>query len=59
MKLSLIDRYIKEIYDDKNIIINENIIPDNEFKYQLSESGLIKKESLQNITIKQICYFFK
>ena len=59
MKLSYLDKYIKEICNNKNIIINDNIIPDNVFKNLLSESGLIKKESLQKINTKKLYFSFK
>ena len=47
IKLLYLGKYLKDIENDKNIIINENKIPDNEFKKQLYESGLIKKKKFK------------
>ena len=52
-------KYLKYIENDKNIIINEDKIPDTEFKKQLCEFGLIEKEKIQQINIKTIYNDFK
>ena len=59
IKLLYLGKYLKDIENDKNIIINENKIPDNEFKKQLYESGLIKKEKIQNINTKILYNIYK
>ena len=61
INLLYLDKYLKDIENDKNIIINENKIPDTEFKKQicetefkkqLCETGLIKEEKIENINTK-------
>ena len=52
IKLLYLGKYLKDIENDKNIIINENKIPDTEFKKQICETGLIKKEKIQKINTK-------
>ena len=47
-----LDKYLKDIENDKNINIIENKIPYTEFKKQLCETGLIKEEKLNNINTK-------
>ena len=43
MRLLYLGKYLKDIENDKDMIINESSIPDSEFKKQLVECGLIKK----------------
>ena len=57
--LYLSSRYLNEIENDTNIITNDNILPESEFKKQLSASGLIQKEKLENITINKLFNEFK
>jgi len=52
IKLLYLGKYLKEIENDKDIIMNEYEIPESEFKKQLSEFGLIKKEKIENINTK-------
>ena len=52
IKLLYLGKYLKEIENDKQIIISENKIPDSEFKNQLIEFGLIEKEKIENINCK-------
>ena len=59
IKLLYLGKYLKDIENDENIIANENKIPDSEFKKQLSEFGLIKKEKIENINTKSICEDYK
>ena len=54
IKLLYLGKYLKEIKNNKNLIINENKIPDSEFKHQLTELGLIKKEIIEKINIKNL-----
>ena len=44
--LLYLGKYLKEIENDKNITLNEIKLPDSEFKKQLTESNLIKKEKI-------------
>jgi len=59
IKLSYLGKYLKDIENDKNIIIEENKIPDTEFKKQICEVGLIKKEKVENINTKILYNNFK
>ena len=52
--LLYLGKYLKEIENDKNIILNEIKLPDSEFKKQLTESNLIKKEKIEIINTKNI-----
>ena len=52
INLLYLDKYIRDIENDNNIILNENKIPDTEFKKQLCETGLIKEEKLENSNTK-------
>ena len=57
--LLYLGKYLNEIENDSNLIMNENILPESSFKKQLSESGLIQKEILENITINKLFNQFK
>ena len=46
IRLLYLGNFLRDLENDKNIIINDNIIPDSEFKKQLSEVGLIKEEKI-------------
>jgi len=48
IKLLYLGKYLKEIENNKNIINEENKIPDSEFKKQLIEFGLIKEEKIKD-----------
>ena len=52
IKLLYLGKYLNDIEKNKDIIINENKIPDSEFKKQLTVFGLINPELIQNISIK-------
>ena len=54
IQLLYLGKYLKNIENDKRMISNEIKIPDNEFKKQLIEFGLIKEEKMQNINTKII-----
>ena len=55
IKLLYLGKYLKDIESDKNLVINENKLPDSEFKRQLSDFALIRKEKIENIN-KKILY---
>ena len=57
--LLYLGKYLKDIENDKNITINENEIPDTEFKKQLCEVGLIEKGKIQKINTKILYNDFK
>ena len=52
INLLYLDKYLKDIEDDKDIILNENKIPNTEFKKQLCETSIIKEEIIENINTK-------
>ena len=52
--LFYLGKYLKHIESDEKIKMNENMISESEFKKQIIESGLIKKEKIQNINIKTL-----
>ena len=54
IKLLYLGKYLKDIENDKNITLNEKIIPDTEFKKQLCEVGLVKEEKIENINTKSL-----
>ena len=43
IELSYLGKYLKEIENDKNLYLDEKILPDSDFKNQLFEFGLIKE----------------
>ena len=53
--LLYLGKYIKEIKKNEKITIKENKIPDCEFKNQLTEFGLIKKEVIEKSNTKNLC----
>ena len=55
IQLKYLGKYLEEILNDKNIIMDENKIPDSKFKNQISEFGLIKNEK---INIKTLYGYF-
>ena len=59
IRLLYLDNYLRDIENDKNIIINENKIPDTEFREQLLKVGLIKEETIQKINTKILYNTFK
>ena len=59
IRLLYLGKYLKDIEDDKNIIINEDKIPESEFKKQLTEFGLIKQEKIENSNTKTIYEDYK
>ena len=54
IKLLYLGKYLKEIKNNKDIILNENKIPDSEFKHQLKGLGLIEKETIEKINLKSL-----
>ena len=59
INLLYLGKYLKDIENDKNIIINENKIPNTEFKKQLHETGLIQEEKIENINTKILYNSYK
>ena len=54
IKLLYLGKYLREIENNKNIIIEGSKIPDCEFKKQLCEFGLIEPERIENINTKKL-----
>ena len=48
--LLYLGKYLNFIEDDEKINQNENIIEECQFKTQLMQSGLVKKEKIRNIS---------
>ena len=48
IKLLYLGKYIKEIENEKNIVELEKKIPDDEFKRQILEIGLVREENLNS-----------
>ena len=59
IQLLYLGRYLKEIKDDKSLFMDESILPESEFKNQLTEFGLIKKEKIENTNNKTLQNEFK
>ena len=59
IKLKYLGKYLKDIENDENMIISEDQIPDSDFKKQLSELGLIKKEKIDKINPKTLYNNYK
>ena len=57
IKLLYLGKYLKDIENDNNLINNNILIPNTEFKKQIEEFGLIKKDN--NQTIKKIYNNYK
>ena len=54
-----LDKFLKEIENDKNITLNEIKVPENEFKKQLTDFSLIEKEKIEIINTKKIYVEYK
>ena len=59
IKLLYLGKYLKDIETDKNLFLNEIKIPESEYKNQLSEFGLIKKEKIQKINTEILYNSYK
>ena len=59
IRLLYLGKYLKDIENDPNIIMDENDIPDSEFKKQLINFGLIKKEKIEKMNPKELIKKFK
>ena len=57
--LLYLGKYLEKIEKDNKIINKENKIPDNEFKKQLIDFGLIKPEKIKTINIKDLYKQYK
>ena len=54
IELSYLGKYLKEIENDKNLYLDEKVLPDTEFKKQLFEFGLIKRfETMKTKELKE------
>ena len=57
--LLYLGKYLNEVENDKNIMLNEIKIPDTEFKKQLNKFGLIKKEKIEKVNAKKLFKKYK
>ena len=54
LKLKYLGKYLEASKKDKNIIQKAAYIPNSEFKDEITKTGLVNKETIENKTIKQI-----
>ena len=59
IKLCYLGKYLKDIEEDENITLNNDKIPDSEFKKHLINFGLIKEDKIEEINIKELYDTFK
>ena len=59
IRLLYLGKYIKEIIRDKNLTNTEKEIPNTEFKKQMEEFGLIKKNIIEKINTRKIYKEYK
>ena len=59
IRLLYLGKYIKEIIRDKNLTNTEEEIPNTEFKKQMEEFGLIKKNIIEKINTRKIYKEYK
>jgi len=59
IKLLYLGKYLKDIDNDNNIVIDGKKIPESEFKKQLCEFGLIEKEKIQNLNTRILFNIYK
>ena len=59
IKLLYLGKYLKDIENDKDLITNADKLPEDDYKKQLSEAGLIKKEKIETINNKKIIETFE
>ena len=59
IKLLYLGKYLKDIENEQNIIMDENYIPESEFKKQLIDFGLIKEEKIERMNPKELIKNFK
>ena len=57
IKLLYLGKYLNELKNNKNLVEIANEIPDNKFKKEILDSGLIQKENIKNT--KQLFDQFK
>ena len=57
IKLLYLGKYLNELRNNKNLVEIANEIPDNKFKKEILDSGLIQKENIKNT--KQLFDQFK
>ena len=59
IQLLYLGKYLKDIEGDDNLVLNEIIIPETEFKKQLIDFGLIENEKIKTINTKKLYNIFK
>ena len=59
MRLLYLGKYLKDIENDKDLMLNTDKLPDSEFKKDLINCGLIQEEKIQNISAKSLIKNFK
>ena len=59
IRLTYLGKYLEDIKNDGNITLNENLIPNSEFKTQLFQTDLIDKENIDNLNTKILYNSYK
>ena len=59
IKLVFLVEYSSLIENDKNLFLEDNLLPESEFKNKIVEFGLIKSEKIENINNKMLYDSFK
>ena len=59
MRLLYLGKYLKDIENDKDLMLNADKLPDTEFKKDLINCGLIQEDKIQNISAKSLIKNFK
>ena len=59
IQLLYLGKYLKDIEGDDNLVLNENIIPESEFKKQLIDFCIIENEKIKNLNTKILYNIFK
>ena len=59
IKLIYLGRYIKNFENDKSFDVSNDVLPNSRFKSMFKKSGLIEKDKINNLKIKDISHEFK
>ena len=59
MRLLYLGKYLSNIENDYNIVSNEYLLPESEFKTQLMKNGIIQEEIIKNLNTKLLYNEYK
>ena len=54
IKLKYLGKYLKDSQNDKNLSDNSKCLPNSEFQDEITKTGLINKETIENKSIKEM-----